>query len=445
MFLAHYGLRENPFGVTPDPRFLCKTASHLEAHASLIHGIESGIGFQALIAQPGMGKTTLLFNLLETYRSNARTAFLFQTQCNSREFLQYLLSELGGQALPGDLIAMHERFNQLLAREFRGGKRVIVVIDEAQNLDVSVLETVRLLSDFETARAKLMQIIIAGQLQLGEKLACGELIQLRQRISILSRLDALGEEEVKSYISHRLTVAGCRNPELFTPPAMALIASHSQGIPRNVNTLCFNALSLGCALERRLITDDITREVIADLNPDFMMSGQGGSFHVNGSGHCEANSQTQGAREDTPWHDPVLGLIVEKTRERTGATGAAIALTDGRQIICRATVGETVPELGATLDINSGFSGKCLRTGEALRCDDSFTDSRVDSEVCRRLGIRSIIAMPLHWKQTPIGILQVSSTRPNAFKERDTRTLRAAADQIVELTFELRQATTEVR
>lgn len=443
MFLAHYGLRENPFGVTPDPRFLCKTASHLEAHASLVHGIESGIGFQALIAQPGMGKTTLLFNLLDTYRSNARTAFLFQTQCNSREFLQYLLSELGGEAQPADLVAMHERFNQLLAREFRAGKRVIVVIDEAQNLDVSVLETVRLLSDFETSRAKLMQIIIAGQLQLGEKLACGELVQLRQRISILSRLDALGEQDVKSYISHRLKVAGCPNPDIFTPQAIALIASHSQGIPRNVNTLCFNALSLGCALEQPLITHDIIREAIADLTPDFMSSAQGGASPVNGSGN--KNGHSPNPPQDTPWHDPVLGLIVEKTREKTGATGAAIALTDGRQIICRATVGETAPELGTTLDINSGFSGKCVRSGEALRCDDSHTDPRVDSEVCRRLGIRSIIATPIHWKGTPIGLLQVSSIRPNAFKDRDTRTLRQAADQIVKLTFELRHATSQLR
>lgn len=432
---SHYGLHENPFGVTPDPRFLCKTATHSEALASLVHGIQSGVGFQALISQPGMGKTTLLFNLMDTYRSTAHTAFLFQTQCNSREFLQYLLSELGVDSLPTDLVAMHEKLNQLLASDFRLGKRVIVVIDEAQNLDVDVLETVRLLSDFETSRAKLMQIVLAGQQQLAEKLRLPQLLQLRQRISILARLDVLGQEEVSAYVSHRLKVAGYRGPELFTPQAMALLASASHGIPRNVNTLCFNALSLAFAVEQDVITDEVMDEVIADLNPDFLkasrFSNSGANRRSNRSGEHDPTRAELTAIAPSA-SDP-LGSIVEAAREETGASGAAIALRHGSQMVCRARDGDTAPELGTALDLDFGFSGRCARIGETLQCHDSWKDTRVDAEVCRQLGIRSIVSIPLHRKQEVIGILQVSSIRPHAFDLTDVQKLHDTADRLLEL------------
>ena len=190
MFLSYYGLREQPFGVTPDPRFLYLSPAHREALASMVYGIEAGRGFIGLIAPPGMGKTTLLFHLLEKFRSSARTAFLFQTQCNSREFMRFLLAELGYECDDHDFVHMHEEFNKRLLQEARAGNRFIVVIDEAQNLEPSVLETVRLLSDFETPRAKLMQIILAGQPELADKLARPGMIQLRQRVSLMIGLEA---------------------------------------------------------------------------------------------------------------------------------------------------------------------------------------------------------------------------------------------------------------
>jgi len=182
MYEKYYGLREQPFGVTPDPRFLYLSAAHREALASLYYGIEANRGFLGLIAKPGMGKTTILFHLLEKFRSSARTAFLFQTQCTSREFLRFLLAELGYEGDGQDFVRMHEEFNRRLLQEARAGRRFIVVIDEAQNLDPAVLETVRLLSDFETPRAKLMHIILAGQPELADKLASPGLAQLRQRV-----------------------------------------------------------------------------------------------------------------------------------------------------------------------------------------------------------------------------------------------------------------------
>src|SRR5208283_2958540 len=184
MFLEFYGFREQPFGVTPDPRFLYLSPAHREALASLYYGIESGRGFMALIAKPGMGKTTLLFQLLQRFQSSARTAFVFQTQCTSREFMRFLLAEIGCEISPdADLV------------------------------------TIRLLSDFETPRAKLLQIVLAGQPELADKLAKPSLGQLRQRISVLSRLEPLPLAEVDQFIAYRLRIAGYSTGTLFTPGA----------------------------------------------------------------------------------------------------------------------------------------------------------------------------------------------------------------------------------
>lgn len=266
MFLEFYGLKEQPFGVTPDPRFLYLSGSHREALASLSYGIKMGRGLLALVAPPGMGKTTLLFRLLEHLRRSARTAFLFQTQCDSFGLLRYLMGDLGIDTRGQDFVAMHEQLNELLIREANSGKRFVLVIDEAQNLDDSVLETARLLSDFETPSKKLLQIIFAGQPQLAEKLQRPELAQLRQRISILGRLEPFSAVEVIHYINHRLRVAGHNSDSLFTPAAFERIAASSKGTPRNINILCFNALSLGCALGRKQIDADLIRAAEADLD-----------------------------------------------------------------------------------------------------------------------------------------------------------------------------------
>jgi general secretion pathway protein A len=266
MFLQYYGMGEQPFGVTPSPYDLYLSATHREALASLFYGVEAGRGFMALIAKPGMGKTTLLFRLLERLESSARTVFLFHTQCDSREFFGHLLADLGIDSQGQGLARMHDQLNQLLLAEARAGRRFVLVIDEAQNLDDSVLETVRLLSDFETPRAKLMHIILAGQPQLAEKLARPGLVQLRQRISLLARLEPFSLEETRAYIDHRLKAVGYVQPELFTPEAMEMIGARSEGIPRNINNICFNALSLGYALEKKKIDSAIVQEVLSDLN-----------------------------------------------------------------------------------------------------------------------------------------------------------------------------------
>jgi general secretion pathway protein A len=266
MVLDFYKLAEQPFGVTPDSRFLYLGPKHREALASLVYGTECNRGFLALIAKPGMGKTSLLYHFLSYLRDKARTAFIFRTDCDAREFIRHLLIDLGIDVAGMDLPAMHDALNELLTEEMHAGRRFVLVIDEAQNLDEKVLESIRLLSNFETPWMKLMQIVLAGQPQLADRLASPSMAQLRQRVSMVIRIDPFTHQEVNAYIDHRLWIAGCDKPALFTVGARKLIADHSEGIPRNINNLCFNAMSLACALKRKTIDRDVVRDVIADLD-----------------------------------------------------------------------------------------------------------------------------------------------------------------------------------
>jgi N-acetylmuramoyl-L-alanine amidase/type II secretory pathway predicted ATPase ExeA len=257
MFLDFYNLRQQPFGVTPDPAYLYPSQTHCEALDALTDGILNGRGFLALVAEPGMGKTTLLYQVLEGLRDKARAAYLFQTQCNSREFFQYLLSELGVDSTGMGLVAMHNKLNEMLFAEMLTGRRFVLIVDEAQNLDDTVLETIRLLSNFETSNTKLLQIVLAGQPQLGEKLLQKQMAQLLQRITVVKHLQALSPDETAGYIRHRLKIAGHSGEELFEPEALALIADRSEGIPRNINRICFSALMEAHAEGRRTVSTDI--------------------------------------------------------------------------------------------------------------------------------------------------------------------------------------------
>jgi type II secretory pathway predicted ATPase ExeA len=266
MILDYFKLTEEPFGVTPDPRFLYLSQQHREAMASLAYGTEAGRGFLALIAQPGMGKTSLIYQYLESLRGKARTAFLFRTDCDSREFMRHLLLDLDIDSCGRDLPWMHESLNRVLLEEMNAGRRFVLVIDEAQNLEEHVLESVRLLSNFETPWAKLIQIVIAGQPQLAEILKRPSAAQVRQRISMVIRIEPLSPPDVDHYIDHRLRTAGCKDVSIFTTGARLLIAEHSGGIPRNINNLCFNAMSLACALKHEVIDRNVVLEVLADLD-----------------------------------------------------------------------------------------------------------------------------------------------------------------------------------
>lgn len=273
MFHEFYGLREQPFGVTPDPRFLYLSPSHREAIASLYCAIENGRGFSALIAKPGMGKTSILFRLLETLKPSTRMAFLFQPECNSPQFFQSLMQDLGLE-VSNDIVRMRDSLNRLLLAEHDAGRRFVIVIDEAQNLSSEVLESVRLLSNFETPTHKLLHIILSGQPQLAATLARPDMVQLSQRVSAPALLEPLSVSDTKAYIRHRLTVAGHSGPGIFTDDAEEHIARLSEGIPRNISSMCFQAMSIGCALQRAKIDVDILNEVVGDLRARGEIAGE---------------------------------------------------------------------------------------------------------------------------------------------------------------------------
>jgi general secretion pathway protein A len=313
MITRYFKLREQPFGVTPDPRYFYASTTHREALSSLLYAIESGLGFVALTAMPGMGKTSLLFDVLQRLGESSRTVFLFQSISSPDDLVRALLIDLGVKEIKGDhLVEMQAQLNEVLVAQYATGRRLVVAIDEAQNLNQSVLEAVRMLSNFETASHKLLQIILSGQPQLSETLALTEMLQLRQRISIFSSLKPLSLEETSEYIRHRLKVSGCDSPDsLFTKSAIELIALHSQGIPRNINNICFNALSIGCALQCTKIDEQIIREVVLDLGiyPP-VTSGEPANPEANRGAELERFASTPARRARWRIQVPIIASAV---------------------------------------------------------------------------------------------------------------------------------------
>ena len=309
--LDFFGFREQPFGVTPDPRYLYLSSGHQYALSALHYGIESNCGFLVLIAPPGMGKTTMLFDLLTKLDGKARTAFLFQNRCTGREFMRLLLAELGQETDTQDFVRMCAQFNHLLLQEARAGRRFVIIVDEAQNLDPSVLETIRLLSNFETPRFKLLQIILAGQPGLADKLVKPSLSQLRQRISSVSGLNPLSAEETRSLIAHRLQVAGYAGKALFSADAQDLIAEISEGIPRQINKYCLHSLWLAYGEKKHTVDSAIVRTVARRLDI--------GQF-ISEIGPTRASKLTSEIEEnDTPVQsvDTFTNAVGESSKERS--------------------------------------------------------------------------------------------------------------------------------
>jgi len=247
MYMDLYGLREQPFGVTPNPRFLFLSSMHKAALTSLVNSVCERRGFSVLIAKPGMGKTSLIMQLLFLLKDSARTAFLFQSHGNTKEFLTALLQDIEAPSASDDLADMQRALNTAVLREAKADRQLVIVVDEAQNLSDETLEAIRLLSNFENPEAKLLHIIFAGQPALSTKLASPQLSQLRQRISVVAHLAPLTRDQVSEYVERRLAIAGHTGKPLFTPDALDFVAQTSEGIPRNINNLCFHALSLGYA------------------------------------------------------------------------------------------------------------------------------------------------------------------------------------------------------
>ena len=265
MYNSYFGFRESPFNVTPDPRFFYTNPVYLEAYANLRYGIESKKGFIVITGEVGTGKTTLLRKLLHSLESTVHSVFIFNTCLSFPELLQVTLQELGLTPKGASKVIMLEQLNDYLIKQLKRNHSVTMLIDEAQDLSDEVLENLRLLSNLETDREKLLQIVLMGQPELETKLDQTSLRQLKQRVALRCRLGPLKDEEVGPYIDFRLRTAGYRGTDLFHRDAVRQIAFYSKGIPRLINLICDNALLIAYAGSKKLVSADTIKEVARDL------------------------------------------------------------------------------------------------------------------------------------------------------------------------------------
>ena len=261
MYTQYFGLTEKPFTITPDPRYLFMSERHSEALAHLLYGINESDGFIQLTGEVGTGKTTLIRSLFLQLPENAEIALVLNPQLSAREFLAAIAHELDIEGVDDDasLKTLIDKLTEHLLANHAAGRRTVLVVDEAQNLAVEVLEQVRMLTNLETARQKLLQIILIGQPELRDLLARTDLRQLAQRITARYHLEPLTAAEVAEYIDHRLKIAGAAG-ELFAPAAKREIFRLSRGIPRLVNVLCDRSLLGAYVREKPKVDKQLVRE-----------------------------------------------------------------------------------------------------------------------------------------------------------------------------------------
>lgn len=270
MYEAFYGLRERPFDLVPNPRFLFLAGRQREALSNLRYGLSTPRGLTLLLGEAGTGKTTLLRRVLDTLEPSTRTVLLLNPTVTFAEILEHILSELGIPSDGANKLTLFQRLNEFLLEHTRSGGNVALLIDEAQDLMPGVLEELRLLSNLETAQEKILQIVLAGQPELEEMLASPKLRQLRQRVTLRVRLRPLSEPEVKAYVAARLERAGAESQTIFTEEALERVAALTDGIPRIVNVVCDAALLTAFAAGQHQVTGAIVEEAWRDYAQDSM-------------------------------------------------------------------------------------------------------------------------------------------------------------------------------
>lgn len=268
MYLNYYGLSKEPFHITPDPEFLFLSPSHKEALGAILYGVEKRKGFISITGEIGMGKTTVVRAFIdECDRSRNRLVYIFNTGVDFVSLLRMLIEELAPEATiePGaDESRLLDQLQRILIEEYSAGRTVVLVIDDAQAMPVRTLEQLRLLSNLETSKDKLLQLVLVGQPELEEKLESAELRQLRQRIAVRAVIRPLTPRESREYIQHRLALAGGKGAAIFSPGALKSIVKFAKGAPRILNIICDNALIAGFAEQQSSITRKLIRNVIRD-------------------------------------------------------------------------------------------------------------------------------------------------------------------------------------
>jgi general secretion pathway protein A len=328
MYLELFKLHELPFRLTPDPQFLYLSKHHARAKAYMESTIWFTDGFVVITGEIGSGKTTLIETFLKELEKDVVVAQINQTQVSAIEFLQTVLVQFGFQPFRMKKAELLSTLNEFLVEQYANGRRVLLIVDEAQNLSNKVLEEIRLLSGVETTKEKVLRIILAGQPELNDKLNSSMLIQLAQRIRLRFHLTALSKTDTSLYIQHRLEVAGSQGRQIFDPECYPLIFRYTGGIPRLVNTLCDTSMMAAFAQDRDVVTVEDMKAAIEELQwvEYAERSVKLHALHSSAHVHAPAPVDSHGERRVT------LGRIL------VGVNGQTIAereLTPGRFIIGR--------------------------------------------------------------------------------------------------------------
>jgi len=272
MYKEFYGLKEKPFTIVPDPSFLYPSSKHRAALTYLEYGLMDRMPFILLTGEIGAGKTTLIKQLLTKIESDIEVAVIFNTNVSSEDLLELILCEFEMESSIRSKTGYLDTLNQFLISEYSKGKRVVLIVDEAQNLSREALEEIRMLSNLYTGKDSLIQVILAGQPSLGARLRHPSLAQLYQRIAVSYHIASLGLDETGEYIVYRLKKAGAEQEDLFTDKAVERIFQISGGIPRTINILCDAALVYGYADELRIIDADVIEHVLTDKKETEILS-----------------------------------------------------------------------------------------------------------------------------------------------------------------------------
>ena len=266
MYRDFFGLKEKPFNITSDPSFLFLSKKHQEALAHLTYGIKERKGFIEITGEIGTGKTTLCRVLLNSLGEKVKTAYLLNSNITSdMQLLNTIIYDLGIKPVGKNKMALLKALNEFLLEQISLGNNVVLIIDEAQNLRAKVLEQIRMLSNLETDKEKLLQIVLVGQPELKDILRSPDLRQLNQRITVRFHIHPLDRQETEEYIKHRLSLAGANGNVYFYKEALDEIHSFSNGVPRLINILCDKSLLLGFVLETKNITDEIVKKTISEM------------------------------------------------------------------------------------------------------------------------------------------------------------------------------------
>lgn len=266
MYCEFYGFKERPFNVTSDPSFFFLSEKHKEAVSHLVYGVSQRKGIMVLTGEIGTGKTTLCRFFLNQLPSKIKSAFILNPYFSELELLEAIVRDFGIKIKNASRLGLIGSLNKFLLQESRNGNNILLIIDEAQNLKPHMLEQIRLLSNLETEKEKLLQIILVGQPELNQRLNLDNLRQLRQRIMVRFHISPLAREEIQGYISHRLSKAQGHTAIEFTAQALDAIAQFSQGTPRLINMLCDRALLAGFITEKHTIDAEIINRCLEELD-----------------------------------------------------------------------------------------------------------------------------------------------------------------------------------